>query len=105
MCRNITELRGLDPPVTQEELEAAASQFLRKVTGLRRPGPDVSVLMSAATGEIADITARLLDELPARRRPPGTLPPLRRPEVRTRLGLDEAPVRGSPPGSVPASRT
>jgi hypothetical protein len=37
MCRNITELRGLDPPATDEEIEAAARQFVRKVSGLRQP--------------------------------------------------------------------
>ena len=40
-----------------------------------------------AVAEIADIVARLLDELPERRQPPATVPPLRRPEVRARLGL------------------
>ena len=33
MCRNITELRGLEPPATEEEIEAAAYQFVRKITG------------------------------------------------------------------------
>src|SRR6478735_5917150 len=37
MCRNITELRGLEPPATHEEAEAAASQFVRKVTGATKP--------------------------------------------------------------------
>ena len=37
MCRNITELRGLEPPATQEEIEAAAYQFVRKITGVTKP--------------------------------------------------------------------
>ena len=39
MCRNITELRGLEPPATREEIEAAARQFVRKVTGVAKPNP------------------------------------------------------------------
>jgi hypothetical protein len=47
--------------------------------------------MEEASLEIADITERLLAGLPARRQPPKTLPPLRRPEVRNRLGLAPFP--------------
>jgi hypothetical protein len=87
MCRNITELRGLEPPATQEEIEAAASQYVRKVTGVTRPKPELAATMDAAALEIAEITSRLLEQVPARRQPPKTVPPLRRPEVRARLGL------------------
>lgn len=87
MCRNITELRGLEPPVTREEIEAAAKQYVRKVTGVTRPNAALADRFEAAAGEIAAITEQLLDELPARRQPPKTVPPLRRPEVRERLGL------------------
>ena len=37
MCRNITELRGLEPAATSEEIEAAARQYVRKVSGLTKP--------------------------------------------------------------------
>jgi hypothetical protein len=87
MCRNITELRGLEPPATREEIEAAAMQFVRKITGLARPNAAVADTMQAAATEIADISEALLARVPARRQPPLTLPPLRRPEVRQRLGL------------------
>jgi hypothetical protein len=87
MCRNITELRGLEPPVTREEIEAAARQYVRKVSGVSRPTGNAAGAIDAAALEIADITQRLLDRLPPRRQPPKTLPPLRRPEVRARLGL------------------
>jgi len=86
MCRNITELRGLEPPATGEEIEAAARQYIRKVTGLRQPPPAVSGQYEAAVAEVAEVTERLLAALPARRQPPQTIPPLRRPEVRARLG-------------------
>jgi len=88
MCRNITELRGLEPPATREEIEAAARQYVRKVSGIGRPNPLVAPRTEEAALEIADITERLLANVPNRRQPPPTLPPLRRPEVRARLGLE-----------------
>ncbi len=88
MCRNITELRGLEPPATREEIEAAARQFMRKVTGVAKPTAAVATAMEEAALEIAAITERVLAELPARRQPPKTVPPLRRPEVRARLKLE-----------------
>ena len=48
--------------------------------------------MHEAAHEVADITERLLAGLPARRQPPPTVPPLRRPEVRARLGLEPMPT-------------
>lgn len=92
MCRNITELRGLEPPATRDEIEAAAKQYVRKVTGVTRPNAELADRFEAAAGEIAQITEQLLDELPARRQPPKTTPPLRRPEVRERLGLAPFPA-------------
>jgi hypothetical protein len=88
MCRNITELRGLEPPATRDEIEAASRQFVRKVTGIARPNLELAAGMEIAAMQIADITEDLLVGLPPRRQPPKTLPPLRRPEVRARLGLD-----------------
>jgi len=88
MCRNITELRGLEPPATREEIEAAAVQFVRKVTGIARPNLALVQEIQRASLEIADITEQLLGRLPPRRLPPKTVPPLRRPEVRKRLGLE-----------------
>jgi hypothetical protein len=90
MCRNITELRGLQPPATRDEIEAAAGQYVRKVTGVAKPRPDLADAMESAALEIADITERVLAMAPERRQPPKNVPPLRRPEVRKRLGL--API-------------
>jgi hypothetical protein len=89
MCRNITELRGLEPPVTREEIEAAARQYVRKVTGITKPNATIAARVDEAALEIAAITEALLAELPPRKQPPKTVPPLRRPEVRARLGLSE----------------
>ncbi len=87
MCRNITELRGLEPPATREEIEAAARQYVRKVTGVTKPNLALAATMEQAARDIADITEGVLAQVPSRRVPPKSLPPLRRPEVRARLGL------------------
>jgi hypothetical protein len=88
MCRNITVLRGLEPEATSEEIYAAALQYVRKVTGVGSLSATTRGPIEAAATEVARITATLLAEMPARRVPPQTVPPLRRPEVRARLGLD-----------------
>ncbi len=85
MCRNITELRGLEPAATAEEIAAAARQYVRKVSGITRPSPTNTEAFEAAVAEVAATTTRLLDALPPRRQPPKTIPPLRRPEVAARL--------------------
>jgi hypothetical protein len=89
MCRNITELRGLEPPATEDEIEAAARQFVRKVTGLQKPPAGVEEQYESAIGQVTEIVRGLLAELPARRQPPPTVPPLRRPEVQARIAARE----------------
>jgi hypothetical protein len=86
MCRNITTLRGLEPPATGEEIEAAARQYVRKVSGITHPTPATSEAFEQAVATVARATAEVLRELPPRRQPPKAVPPLRRPEVRARLG-------------------
>ena len=86
MCRNITELRGLEPPATADEVHAAALQYVRKVSGLRVPPTAATAAFDAAVAAVAAATGELLAVLPERRQPPTTVPPLRRPEVRARLG-------------------
>jgi hypothetical protein len=85
MCRNITELRGLQPEATPEEVAAAARQYVRKVSGITRPSAANADAFEAAVAEVTETTARLLASLPPRRQPPKTVPPLRRPEVLARL--------------------
>ena len=93
MCRNITTLRGLEPPATSEEIEAAARQYVRKVTGVQSLSDATREPFEAAVREVAAITARLLDELPQRRQPPTTVPPLRRADVQARIAAREAHER------------
>ena len=78
MCRNITELRGLEPPATTEEIAAAARQYVRKVSGITHPSSPNAEAFEAAVAEVAATTTRLLAALPPRRQPPKTSPPLRR---------------------------
>lgn len=85
MCRNITELRGLEPAATAEEITAAARQYVRKVSGISRPTEAVAEAFEAAVTDVAAATSRLLNELPPRRQPPKSVPPLRQPEVRARM--------------------
>ena len=85
MCRNITTLRGLEPPATGEEIEAAARQYVRKVSGVTHPTPATEAAFEQAVATVARATAEVLSELPPRRQPPKADPPLRRPEVRARM--------------------
>ncbi len=78
MCRNITTLRGLEPAATDEEIEAAARQYVRKVSGVSVPTSATATAFEEAVNEIARATTNLLRDLPSRRRPPRTEPPLRR---------------------------
>jgi hypothetical protein len=78
MCRNITTLRGLEPPPTEVEIEAAARQYVRKVSGVQSTSAATEEAFERAVSEVAEATTRLLAELPARKQPPPTLPPLRR---------------------------
>ncbi|HAM00904.1 MAG TPA: DUF2277 domain-containing protein [Acidimicrobiaceae bacterium] len=78
MCRNITTLRGLEPAATPEEIAAAARQYVRKVSGVTVVNPRTEPAFEEAVATVAEATTRLLAELPARRQPPPTLPPLRR---------------------------
>jgi hypothetical protein len=83
MCRNITTLRGLQPAATPEEIEAAARQYVRKVSGVQTRSSTTDAPFEHAVEQVAKATTALLAELPARRQPPPTLPPLRRIAART----------------------
>jgi hypothetical protein len=82
MCRNITVLRGLDPPASDAEIEAAARQYVRKVTGVASTSALTEVAFERAVVSIALATRRALSELPPPRRhaPPSEPPSRRRPQ-------------------------
>ena len=66
MCRNIRVLHNFDPPPTDEEVRAAAVQYVRKVSGLPRPGAADAETFDAAVDAVAAATRRLLGSLRAR---------------------------------------
>ena len=84
MCRNITTLRGLEPVATTEEIEAAARQYVRKVSGVQKTSVHTEEAFEHAVAVIAAATTELLASLPPRQQPPPTLPPLRRINVSKR---------------------
>jgi hypothetical protein len=63
MCRNIRTLSNFAPPATPDEIEAAALQYVRKVSGQTRPSAANREAFDAAVRSIRDVTERLLDEL------------------------------------------
>jgi hypothetical protein len=83
MCRNITTLRGLEPAATPEEVEAAARQYVRKVSGVQKTSPATEAAFERAVRQVTAATGELLAGLPARKQPPPTEPPLRRIAART----------------------
>ena len=78
MCRNITTLRGLQPAATPEEIEAAARQYVRKVSGVQATSPASEAAFELAVARVTEATTDLLASLPPRRVPPKNEPPLRR---------------------------
>ena len=78
MCRNITTLRGLQPQASPEEIEAAARQYVRKVSGVQTVSARTEAAVDMAVRKVAEATTELLAGLPPRQQPPPTLPPLRR---------------------------
>ncbi|HXD64669.1 MAG TPA: DUF2277 domain-containing protein [Solirubrobacteraceae bacterium] len=63
MCRNIRTLHNFEPPASQDEIEAAALQYVRKISGSTKPSKANEEAFSAAVHEIAEVSARLLASL------------------------------------------
>lgn len=63
MCRSIKQLRNPEIPATEEEIRAAALQFVRKVSGYRKPSRVNEAVFTRAVEDVAAATQRLLDEL------------------------------------------
>jgi hypothetical protein len=63
MCRNIRTLHNFEPPATEDEVNAAALQYVRKVSGSSKPSKANEEAFSRAVDEVADATRRLLAEL------------------------------------------
>ncbi len=63
MCRNIRPLFNYDPPSTEDDVRAAALQYVRKVSGSTKPSQANQEAFDRAVDEVAEATARLLDQL------------------------------------------
>ena len=63
MCRNIRQLHNFEPPATREEVESAALQYVRKVSGSTKPSAANTAAFDAAVSEVAAATERLLAAL------------------------------------------
>jgi hypothetical protein len=69
MCRNIRVLHHFQPPTTEAEIQAAALQYVRKVSGSAAAPKSAEEAFTRAVEEVAAATARLLEHLPARGEP------------------------------------
>jgi hypothetical protein len=63
MCRNIRVLHNFDPPATAEEIEAAAEQYVRKISGASKPSKANQAAFERAVVEVTDASKRLLASL------------------------------------------
>jgi hypothetical protein len=63
MCRNIRQLHNFEPPATDDEVRAAALQYVRKVSGQTKPSKANEAVFARAVDEIAHVTQHLLADL------------------------------------------
>lgn len=63
MCRNIRTLHNFEPPATDEEVRAAAMQYVRKISGYTKPSLANEEVFQRAVDDVAAVSTRLLGEL------------------------------------------
>jgi len=63
MCRSIHTLYNVDPPVTDQEIKAASLQYVRKISGFRKPSKANQAAFNAAVDEITAVSSRLIAAL------------------------------------------
>ena len=63
MCRNIRTLFNFDPPATDEEVQAAAVQFVRKVSGFTKPSQANKAIFKQAVEDVSAVARQLIDSL------------------------------------------
>ena len=63
MCRSIKPLRNMDHPVTEQEIQEAALQYIRKVSGYRKPSKANQEIFDAAIEQVAEATRKMLENL------------------------------------------
>ena len=92
MCRSIKTLFNFEPPVTDEEIRAAAVQFVRKLSGFNKPSKANEAAFAAAIDEIAAVSRKLLGALE-------TNAPPRNREEQAAKARERAAQRFSTPGA------
>jgi hypothetical protein len=93
MCRSIKTLANFEPPATDEEIRAAAVQFVRKLSGATRPSRANEPIFERAVDEVSAAASRLIRELAS------TAPPRDR-EVEARKARERARERYAPSSAV-----
>jgi len=96
MCRNIRILNNFEPPATEDEIEAAALQYVRKVSGMTRPAAVNEEAFAAAVEAVAEATRVLLEQLVTKS------PPRDREIEAARAKARAAERYGAPARSAPA---
>src|SRR6476620_6513684 len=109
MCRSIKVLRNAEQPPTIAEVDAAALQFVRKISGFRKPSKANSEAFERAVAEVAASSARLLETLKSSPAPlpptasaPGSPSAVRTPRARRSRDAASATAPGSLPDRPPA---
>jgi len=92
MCRNIKPLFNFEPPATDEEIHAAAIQFVRKLSGFTRPSKVNEVAFQKAADEIAEVTRKLVRSLVTTAPPRTREAEAERARERSRKGFGVRPV-------------
>jgi hypothetical protein len=95
MCRSIKTLANFEPPATDEEVRAAALQFVRKLSGASRPSRANDAVFDRAVDEVSAAASRLLHEL-------STTAPSRNRETEARKARERARERYARPASATA---
>jgi hypothetical protein len=100
MCRNIKPLFNFEPPITENEVAAAALQFVRKITGFHKPSKANEASFEKAIIEITAASARLLQSLEANTPPKNREEEAKKARARMNRRFNTGKPTGSPAPSV-----
>jgi hypothetical protein len=93
MCRNIRPLHNFEPPATEDEVRAAALQYIRKISGYAKPSKANETAFERAVDDVAAASSRLLDELTTKAPPRDREIEAARARARAAERYGTAPVR------------
>jgi hypothetical protein len=89
MCRNIRPLFNFEPPASEDEIHAAALQFVRKISGFTRPSHSNEIAFNRAVREVAQVARRLIDSLETTAPPKDRAVQAEKARQRTRIRFGE----------------